>query len=119
VISLTRKKLPTSVQELIRHHLDTAADVETLLLLRRDGQEWTAATVARELRMDVDQAGNILSRLQRTGLLQARGGAYRFDPRDPALAGATATLAQLYPAYRLAVVSMIYGESTGAINDFR
>jgi hypothetical protein len=115
---LTRKELPTPVQQLIRHHFASAADVDTLLLLRREHRGWTAHAVARELRMDVDQAGDILARLHRGGLLGATAGTYRFDPRDPALAGAAATLAQLYPAYRVAVVSLIYGRPTGSISDF-
>lgn len=45
----------------------------------------------------------------RRGLLQrADDGSFRFDPRDPDLAAAVAKLAQLYPTYRLAVVTSIY-----------
>jgi DNA-binding IclR family transcriptional regulator len=106
---LARNELPTSVQHLIRHHFDTAVDVETLLLLQRDHRGWTAPAVARELRINEDQARDVLNRLRRTGLLRTDDGDYTFDPRDPALAGAAAALAQLYPTYRLAVVSLIYG----------
>jgi hypothetical protein len=115
---LTSTQLPASVQQLIQGHFASAADVDMLLLLRRDHRGWTAPAIARELRMDAEQAGTILARLHRTGLLRATGGSYWFDPRDPALAGAAATLAQLYPAYRMAVVSLIYGRPTGAISDF-
>ena len=107
-LPLARNELPTSVQHLIRQHFDSAVDVETLLLLQRDLGDWTPAAVARELRINIDQARDVLIRLRRTGLLRAAGGAYQFDPDDPALAGAAATLARLYPTYRLAVVSLIY-----------
>jgi hypothetical protein len=108
-LPLARTELPTSVQHLIRHHFDSAVDVETLLLLQRELRDWTPAAVARELRVNVDQARDVLVRLRRTGLLRAADGAYQFDPEDPALAGAAAALARLYPSYRLAVVSLIYG----------
>ena len=106
---MVRNELPTSVQQLIQHHLDTAVDVDTLLLLRRDPRDWTARAVARELRIDVEQAASILARLRRHGLLRrAEDDSYRFDPREPDLAVAVARLAQLYPAYRVAVVHQIY-----------
>jgi predicted transcriptional regulator len=115
---LAANELPVSVQHLIRRYFSSASDVDALLLLRRDGRGWTASGLARELRVNVDQAAGTLARLQRSGLLCTTGDTYRFDPRDPALAGAAAALAQLYPAYRMAVISLIYGRPTGAISDF-
>jgi hypothetical protein len=91
--------------------------VDTLLLLHRVDGGRTAAEVARELRLNVDQADSILGRLSRSGLLRGEGDCYRFDPRDPALVEAVAALAQLYPAYRFAVVSLIYPPS-GPVRDF-
>lgn len=112
------KELPASVQHLIRHHFSSAADVDALLLLRRDRRGWTASALARHLRMNVDQAGAVLARLQRAGLLRTAGDTYQFDPSDPVLAGAAGALAQLYPAYRMAVITLIYGRPTGPISDF-
>lgn len=114
---MARNELPTPVQELIQQHFDTAVDVDTLLLLRREQREWTAPAVARELRIHADQARDVLTRLRRRGLLRGTGGAYHFDPQDPALAGAAATLAQLYPAYRLAIVSLIYSRPNNPVSD--
>lgn len=115
---MAANELPVSVQRLIRHHFSSATDVEALLLLRRDGRGWTASGLARELRMNVDQADGILTRLHRSGLLRTVGDTYRFDPQNPTLAGAASALDQLYPAYRLAVISLIYARPTGAISDF-
>lgn len=112
------KELPASVQHLIRSHFSSAADVDALLLLRRDHRSWTAPALARELRMNVDQTRAVLDRLRGSGLVDTAGDTFRFDPRDPALAGAAAALAQLYPAYRVAVISLIYGRPSGAISDF-
>ena len=115
---MASNELPASVQHLIRHHFSSATDVDALLLLRRDHRAWTAPALARELRMNVDQAEAVLSRLQRSGLVRTADDSYRFDPRDPALAGAAAALAQLYPAYRVAVISLIYCRPRGSISDF-
>ena len=115
--SLARNKLPASVQKLIEQHLHSASDVDTLLLLHRVDHGWTAPGVARELRLNIDQAHSILARLSRSGLLQAEGDSYRFLPQDPSLVDAVATLAKLYPAYRFAVVSLIYPPSR-PVRDF-
>ena len=113
-----RNDLPASVRNLIQRHLDSAADVDTLLLLSQTDAAWTAPAVARELRIDSDQAAGILARLKRAGLLRVEGESYRFTPRTPTLADAVATLAQIYPAYRVAIVSEIYARPSGPIRDF-
>ena len=115
---MVRNELPRSVQKLIAQHFQSAAEVETLLLLFRDPRGWDASGVARELRFDPDHAAAILARLSRRGLLREEGRSYCFDPRDPEEAQAVAKLAELYPTYRVAVVSMIYGRPTGPIRDF-
>lgn len=115
---MARNELPAPVRHLIEHHLESAPDVDTLLLLAREHRNWSASAVASELRIDLDQAANILIRLRRTGLLRAEGEVYRFHPRDPALAEAVAKLAEVYPTYRVAIVSLIYARPTGPIRDF-
>lgn len=113
-----RNELPAAVRHLIEHHLDSAADVDTLLLLSGTDAPWTAPAVARELRIDGEQAAGILARLSRSGLLRADAESYRYGPRSPKLAQAVASLAQLYPTYRLAIVSEIYARPSGPIRDF-
>jgi hypothetical protein len=115
---LGRNDLPAAVRELIEHRLDSAADVDTLLLLCSTGTAWTGAAVARELKIDGEQASGILARLCRAGLLRAEGEAYLYGPRSPKLARAVATLAELYPTYRVAIVSEIYARPSGPIRDF-
>jgi hypothetical protein len=115
---LGQTELPASLRNLIEHHLDSAADVDTLLLLCQRATAWSAPEVARELRIDGDQAAGILARLSRTGLLRAEQESYRYQPRSEKLAEAVATLARLYPAYRVAIVSEIYARPSGPIRDF-
>jgi hypothetical protein len=117
-VLLARNELPKSVRDLVEQWIHSAADVDTLLLLHRDYGPWTGATVARELRIDEDQATEILARLHRRGLLASEAGSFCFHPRDPAMADAVATLAQLFPAYRVAIVALIYARPTGPITDF-
>ena len=117
-LPLARNELPRSVLKLIERHVHSAPDVETLLLLWREEGDWGAPAVARELRLDVEQVAAILARMHRRGLLRAEGASYRFHPRDPAEAEAVAKLAELYPAYRVAIVALIYARPTGPVKDF-
>jgi predicted transcriptional regulator len=115
---LGRNELPRSVRNLIEQHVNSAADIDTLLLLYRQDGPWTASSVARELRIDEDQAAGILAHLRRRGLLRAEGDSYRFHPRDAPIAEAVADLNGVYPAYRVAIVALIYARPTGPIRDF-
>ena len=115
---LGRTELPAAVRHLIEHHLNSAADVDTLLLLCGTDALWTGPAVARQLRIDGEQAAGILARLARAGLLRTEGDSYRYAPRSHKLAEAVASLAQLYPAYRVAIVSEIYARPSGPIRDF-
>ncbi len=115
---LGRYDLPAAVRDLIEHQLDSAADVDTLLLLCATGTPWTGPAVARELKIDAEQATEILVRLCRGGLLRSESEAYRYGPKSPKLTRAVATLAELYPTYRLAIVSEIYARPSGPIRDF-
>lgn len=117
-LPLARNELPRSVLNLIEQHFHSAPDVETLLLLWREKVDWEAPAVARELRLDVEQAAAILARMHRRGLLRAEGASFRFHPRHPAEAEAVAKLAELYPAYRVAIVALIYARPTGPVKDF-
>jgi hypothetical protein len=115
---LGQTELPVPVQKLIQRHLDSAADVDTLLLLYGTGTPWTGPAVARELRIDGEQAIDILARLCRGGLLRAEVDVYRYGPKSSKLAAAVASLAELYPTYRVAIVTEIYARPSGPIRDF-
>lgn len=115
---MAHTELPPPVRDLVEHHLDSAAAVDALLLLCEEDRGWTAVTVARELRIHIDQTMRILTRLTRSGLLKAQDDIFRFEPRTTALADAVALLAELYPTYRVAIVALIYARPTLPIRDF-
>ena len=107
------------LRRFIERHFVSGAHLEVLLLLRahRD-RTWTARDVSRELRIDADQAGHILERCVRSGLVRTLDGRYRYSPRTAMVDTQVDALAQLYPNYRLAVISIIYAQPTAPIRDF-
>ena len=56
--------------------------------------------------------------LARSGLLAREGEAFRLRPRRAGDAELVARLAELYPTYRVAIVSIIFSRPSGPIRDF-
>ena len=104
----------------IVRHLSSGAQLEVLLLLHRHrDRAWSATAVARELRIDSEQAAWVLSRLATDGLLGGdREAGYRFEARLRRKASAVDALAALYPTYRVAIISLIFSKPSGPMQDF-
>ncbi len=112
-------EIPAHLRRFIERHFVSGAHVEVLLLLRSvSDRGWTAAEVSRELRIDTDQAARILSRFVRSGFVRGLGDRYGYSPRTAAVSAHIEALARLYPAYRLAVISIIYAQPTAPLRDF-
>lgn len=79
---------------------------------------WTAASVGRELRVESEQAAAALGHLARSGLLAREGEAFRLRTKRAGDAKLVADLAELYPAYRVAMISIIFSRPSGPIRDF-
>lgn len=73
--------------------------------------------MSRELKIDVDQAGHLLAPLARSGLTRRRAGRYRYHPKSLHLRRAVDGLAEMYPAYRPAILSLIFSRPTGNTHD--
>lgn len=105
--------------DLIERHFATASQVDVLLLMHAQPDRlWDGAAVGKELRIDDVQAEQMLSRLARHGLLRRSDDAYRYAPKDDRLSEAIDALAELYPTYRVAIVSLIFSRPRGPIRDF-
>lgn len=96
----------------------TAADLEVLLLVHRERTGWTPAAIAKHLRIDPDQAKLILFRLSRGGLTKQNRDKYEYSPHDVVLADAVDALAEVYPAYRVAIISLIFADPGYSMRDF-
>lgn len=117
---MSAAELPSEVRAFIVRHLTSGAQLQVLLLVHRHpDRSWSAADVGRELRIDLEQAAWGLSRLAADGLLTGDDEVgYRFEPRVRRQAHAVDTLAALYPAYRVAIISLIFSKPSGAMSDF-
>ena len=111
--------IPAHLRRFIGRHFLSGAHIEVLLLLKAvPDRGWTPVEVSRELRIDADQAARILSRFVRSGLVRGLDDRYRYSPRSAAVGADVEELARLYPAYRLAIISIVYGQPTAPLRDF-
>jgi hypothetical protein len=115
---LGRVELPATLRTFIERHFTSAAQVEILLLLHREREGWSAATVARELRFHTDQAQQLLTELAKGGLVDEDVEIYHYAPRTAELAARVDALAEFYPSFRMAIISLIYSKPDRSIRDF-
>lgn len=103
----------------VERNLACAAELDVLLVVHRDPEgRWDAAVLSRQLRIDAAQAEQILKRLARNGLVRGDGTGYCYDPKTPTLAAAVKRLSELYPAFRVAIISLIFSRPAGPLRDF-
>ena len=105
--------VPEAVRRLLLGRIGSIAELEVLLLLLRTApDEWDAARLAREQRVDAAWAAEQLASLARSGLLRedAAHGRYRFEPATPEIAKAVEALAAYYADRPLRVVALLYSQ---------
>ncbi len=109
--------LPADVRRFIDQHLDSALELEILLLLHRAGRVMTAREVATELRSDRDHVAATLADLTTDRLVVSTGEGAALRPgrknRD-----VVAALARAYETHRVAVVQAIFSKPSEAVRGF-
>jgi len=106
--------IPDIVHRLILERIDSVAQLEALLLLRSEPQDWDAARVAGRLYVSSGEAALLLSSLQARGLFNMNGesGVYRYEPATPELAEAVDLLAETYRTRLIPMTKLIHSKSS-------
>jgi hypothetical protein len=101
---MTRAEIPDAVRDLITNHIDSAQQVEILVLLGKDPERaWAPDAVARELRIASAACSAWLERFASARLARPTAAGYRHR------AGRVDDLIRCYATRRLAVLDLIYG----------
>ena len=111
--------LPVELRTFILEHINSVAQLEALLLLRRSAGEWTVEAIARELRIDQAAASEQLTELTRRGVTQRLDGPerFRYAPRadvDPVVA----EIQKAYEERRVRIIGLIYSTPRARVQDF-
>lgn len=114
--------LPENVKSFIAGHIDSAVQLELLLLMfQTQGRLWDAAAICAELKIDAGWAATQLAYLCEKGLLRSNDGpnsVYEYAPRTEELGAAVAELASVYADRRVSVISLIYSRPSDNLRAF-
>jgi hypothetical protein len=104
--------LPEHVQEFILKHIDSVAQLEALLLLRRSAErEWDVPTAAKRLYSGIPETAEALARLAADGFLMATAnGCYRYGCRTQELQERVDRLADHYARHLIPVTNLIHAK---------
>jgi hypothetical protein len=108
--------LPPDVERFLARCIDSVEQLETLLLLRRSGGEWTAESVARELRIDAHSAARRLAELAASRLLSESGRAYTYATGGYDVE--VDAVARAYSERRVSVITFIFSRPTDRLKSF-
>jgi DNA-binding IscR family transcriptional regulator len=93
-------------------HIDSVAQLEALLLLRREGKSLPVAAIAGALYVPETVAADELAALRQRGLLAVEEGrepAYRFAPAEPETVAMVDLLAATYARALIPVTNIVHG----------
>jgi DNA-binding MarR family transcriptional regulator len=114
--------LPEDVKQFLTEHISSVAQLEVLLLLRRDPERmWTAGEVAKALYTTPEIVADQLSDLRKRGLVGSTGDSelkYRYSPETDELAEQVARLDTAYKERSVAVITFIYSQPVEQVRVF-
>lgn len=109
---MTDEPIPAEVREFILGCIDSIAQLEALLLLRKaPQQDWNVPDLARRLYIGEAEAATVLSGLVACELAEADGTAFRFHVRDAQHQQLVDGLALAYSRYLVPVTALVHDKS--------
>jgi hypothetical protein len=113
--------IPDDVSQFILDHIDSIAQLEALLLLRRDPTEkWSAATLAQRLYTSEKQTLDALERLCAAGLAVAAGESvlYSYQPNTAELRNLVDRTAEVYSKHLVPITNLIHSKPKTRVQEF-
>jgi hypothetical protein len=115
--------LPAEVREFALRSLDSVAQLEALLLMRREIEShWTIAELAKRLYVSHAEATAILQALNGRGLVSKVPAAniltYRYSPDSPVLEQMVNATADAYTKYLIPLTHLVHTKSVNSAQKF-
>ncbi|HEU4771280.1 MAG TPA: hypothetical protein VFS68_03895 [Candidatus Udaeobacter sp.] len=113
--------IPDDVAHFVLEKIDSVAQLEALLLLRRDPEkEWSAAALAARLYISEEQTKELLEGLRAQGFVaaQSNSSVYRYQPVTTELHQMLDRLAEIYAKQLVPVTNLIHSKPRPRIQEF-
>jgi hypothetical protein len=112
-------ELPDNVRRFLLRHIDSIAELEGLLLMRRERLvPWTSGALAGRLYVSEDAAALVLDVLHRRELLAQEPAGYRYEPANEELGTGVEAVAELYSRSVIPITNLIHGKARPSIQQF-
>jgi predicted DNA-binding transcriptional regulator len=114
-------RLPTELRQFIALHIESLAQLEALLLLRRErGRAMKLGELARTLYISDDMCRGMLVDLARRGFIEGEldGESFRYATMEESTEGMISQLAEFYQNRRVAVITEIYSNPSKKVQTF-
>jgi hypothetical protein len=118
---LKGEPISSSLRAFIADHIRSVVELESLLLLHNDTKrDWSAAELARELRIDEQWAMRQFIYLAEHGLIAVNEASvrYRYAPKSPSLDELVKQLSLDYEQRRVSVIELIYAKPADPLQSF-
>lgn len=116
------KDIPDKIRQFIAKHINSVEQLEALLLLHSDtNKQWSADTLANELRINPQWAAMRLKNLCVQGFLtvqESDPSLYQFNTDSPDLIHLINLLRKIYTERRVTVINLIYSKPLDNIHIF-
>lgn len=113
--------LPVEIRGFIAQQIESLAQLEALLLMKREPQRsWSAVELARQLYLSEEMCGAMLEELARRQFVVRNSDdqSFRYACPDARADELLARLAELYVERRVAVISEIYSNPVSKVKTF-
>ncbi len=107
--------LPDNVRQLLLMAIDSVAQLEGLLLMRREAKQgWDAAALARRLFTPQAAAQEVLDGLLQRGFLRVDEGRYRYAPASDELRAGVDDLDAAYTRFLIPITNLLHSKRGAA-----
>ena len=119
---MDEKFIPDDIAQFVIEKIDSVAELEALLLLRREpNRKWTPDEISRRLYLTAREAFEILVGLSTKGLVLYKAGAsgwYEYEPGTADLGRLVDRLCETYAKLIVPVTNLIHGKSKKRVQEF-
>ena len=113
---------PAELEQFIAQHIESLAELETLLLMQREPERrWECAEMSRLLYITPDMCSGLVADLERRGFVRRvpdTDDSFHYQPADADFDRLLSKLSAIYQERRVTVITQIYSRPVKKVQTF-